>query len=81
MYFEMFHVSPNVNLPISIWLLVLNKLLFFHILKMQSIQAFMNGNNSLTLGLYRRLMTCFVHGPSAQSLSPVITPKTVINLQ
>ena len=34
----------------------------FYILKAKSIQAFMNGNVSLTLGLYHRLMTCFAFG-------------------
>ena len=35
-----------------------------------SIRAFMNENNSLTLGLYRRLIICFMHGHLALSLLP-----------
>ena len=47
----------------------------------------MNGNNSLTLGLYSRLTAGFVRGhraskaePKARSLSPVTTPKNVVSI-
>ena len=50
-----FVCPQNVNLPISI-LLYSTKISFFvYILKTKSIRAFMNVNNSLTHGLYRRL--------------------------
>ena len=63
--------TQNVNLPISIWLYSTKIgicLHFSHTIE----TAFMNANNSLTLGLYGRLMTCFVPWPC---------PKLVINLR
>ena len=48
-----------------LYLAVFNKnyLFCFYILKIKSIRAFMNGNNSLTLGLCRRLtVLCVVTG-------------------
>ena len=55
----------NVKLPISIWLYSTKITSFFYILKTKLIRTFMNGNNSLTLGLCCKLTTSLT------------TPKTV----
>ena len=58
-----FACPQNVHLLISIWIYSTKNTICFYIFKTKPIWAFMNGNNSLTLGLYRRLMTCFVLSP------------------
>ena len=65
------------------WINSTKKVCFFSIWKTKLIRAFMNGNKTLRLGLYRRFNDRFLAwsravriSPSARSLSPVTTPKT-----